>query len=342
MKVQIIAIAGLIAVHSAHAHDNAPMSSLGASSHAPIGVMADHQHAAGEWMLSYRYMDMTMKGMREGGDSVTSAEITGTMMSPGDYMVAPVSMDMSMHMLGAMYAPNDQLTLMLMLPVVEKEMKHLTRMGQGFSTSSSGLGDISMTGLYSLYRSADGRHRVHANIGLSLPTGDIDARDDTPAMANAKLPYAMQLGSGSVDLLPGVSYQGFGDSVSWGGQVSLVVRSDYNDNDYRLGNRLKFSSWVAHSYSRALSVSIRLTHEVWEDIDGADPELNPMMVPTADPANQGGERSDLSLGLNYLFTKGQLKGHRLAAEYGQPIYQHLHGPQMEVDQTITAGWQFAF
>jgi len=29
-----------------------------ASGHAPIGVMADHMHKAGEYMLSYRFMNM--------------------------------------------------------------------------------------------------------------------------------------------------------------------------------------------------------------------------------------------------------------------------------------------
>ena len=33
-----------------------------AASHGPIGVMADHTHHKGEWMLSYRFMHMDMKG----------------------------------------------------------------------------------------------------------------------------------------------------------------------------------------------------------------------------------------------------------------------------------------
>jgi len=33
-----------------------------ADGHAPIGVMGDHQHEAGEWMVSFRYMRMAMEG----------------------------------------------------------------------------------------------------------------------------------------------------------------------------------------------------------------------------------------------------------------------------------------
>ena len=36
--------------------------------HAPIGVMGDHTHQAGEWMLSWRRMAMTMEGNRDGTD----------------------------------------------------------------------------------------------------------------------------------------------------------------------------------------------------------------------------------------------------------------------------------
>ena len=40
--------------------------------HAPIGVMADHQHQKGEWMISYRYMGMAMDGNRDGFRSFVS------------------------------------------------------------------------------------------------------------------------------------------------------------------------------------------------------------------------------------------------------------------------------
>ena len=325
------------------AHDDiVPSMAMGAASHGPIGVMGDHTHNADEWMFSYRYMAMEMDGNLDGGDSLSVRDIIGTMMSPGLYMVAPLSMDMEMHMFGAMYAPSDELTLMFMLPYLRNEMDHQTRMGGRFTTQSSGWGDVKASALLTLYTSADQAHRIHANLGLSLPTGSIDERDDTPAMNNAKLPYRMQLGSGSVDLLPGITYSGRDAALSWGAQVALTIRSDYNDNDYRLGNRAQLSAWLAHSFSPALSASARLIHSAWGNIDGARDDLNPMMVPTADPDAQGGERSELSLGLNYLFLKGAAKGHRLALEYGEPIYQHLDGPQMELDSTLTAGWQYAF
>ena len=37
--------------------------------HAPIGVMGDHRHEAGEIMFSYRFMYMNMDGSRDGADA---------------------------------------------------------------------------------------------------------------------------------------------------------------------------------------------------------------------------------------------------------------------------------
>jgi hypothetical protein len=324
----------------AHETETADVAA-GAIRHAPIGVMGDHLHKSGGWMFSYRYMRMEMDGNLDGSDSVSAADITGTMMNPGPYMVAPLAMTMEMHMLGAMYAPNDTLTFMAMLPLVNKEMDLVTRMGEGFTTKTAGVGDVSVAALLNAFYSADHSHRIHVNLGLSLPTGSIDERDDTPAMANAQLPYGMQLGSGSVDLKPGLTYQAYSANYNWGAQLAATIRTDNNDNGYRLGNRFEASVWIARSWMSSLSSSLRLSHAAWGNIKGSDPDLNPMMVPTADSDAQGGERSNLAAGVNYLFERGKLKGQRLALEYSVPVYQKLDGPQMEMQNSITLAWQYA-
>ena len=336
-------LAALLASSPLLAHESASsVPASGAISHAPIGVMGDHTHKSGEWMLSYRYMRMEMDGNLDGTQSRSASDITGTMMSPGAYMVAPRKMTMDMHMFGAMYAPNDDVTVMLMLPLIKKEMSHVTRMGANFSTESDGLGDVKASALLHIYGSADQRHRVHLNLGVSLPTGSIDERDDTPAMVNAKLPYSMQLGSGTYDLLPGITYQGYSALFNWGAQFLATYRISENDNEYTLGDRYELSAWVARSWSQSLSSSLRIQHSSWDNIDGLNPELNPMMVPTADPKAQGGERSDIAIGANYLFIAGSLKGQRLALEYNVPFYQELDGPQMETKSSLSLGWQYAF
>jgi hypothetical protein len=302
--------------------------------HAPIGVMGDHVHGKGEWMLSYRYMFMSMDGNRDGTDDLTTSDVLE------DFMVTPEDMTMQMHMIGAMYAPTDNLTLMAMVPFVSKEMDHLTGMGTNFTTNSGGIGDIKFSGLYQLFN--NNRQTVHLNLGFSVPTGSIDERDDTPAGEDVILPYPMQIGSGTVDLRPGITYLGQTDNWSWGAQANTVLRLGENDRGYTVGNRYQLTGWAARKLNEELSVSLRLDGETWENYDGADSALNPDLIPTADPDLRGGTRLDLGIGLNVYLPESFLPEGRLAAEFEFPIYQSLDGPQLETDWQLTLGIQSAF
>ena len=69
-----------------------------ADGHAPAGVMGDHTHHKGEWMVSYRYMYMDMQDNINSTSLITAAAIHDM------YMVAPEKMRMQMHMIGLMHA----------------------------------------------------------------------------------------------------------------------------------------------------------------------------------------------------------------------------------------------
>ncbi len=311
-------------------------SSARPDGHAPIGVMGDHVHKAGEVMLSYRYMFMEMDGNRDGTNDLTDGEVLQ------QFMVTPKRMTMEMHMVGGMYAPTDDLTLMAMIPFVSLEMDHVTRSGRTFTTNSGGIGDVKLGGLYNIMRQDN--QRIHLNLGVSIPTGSIEEEDVTPASAPNEtiLPYPMQIGSGTFDLLPGITYLGQTDSLSWGGQFNTVLRLGENSNNYTLGNQYALTGWIAKNWTDWLSTSIRLNGKTWGNIDGADSRLNPRMIPTADPDRRGGTRLDLGFGLNLYAPQGGLKGGRLAVEFELPIYQSLEGPQLETDWQLTLGAQYAF
>ncbi|MGE0489630.1 MAG: transporter [Vulcanimicrobiota bacterium] len=299
-------------------------------SHAPIGVMGDHRHREGEWMVSYRYMTMRMNGSLNGSSSISNRDVLR------GYMVTPTRMTMDMHMLGMMTAPSDDVTVMVMLPFVHKSMTHLARNGRTFTTSANGVGDMQVSALVGLWDEED--QHLHFKAGLSLPTGTISARDDTPAGPNQILPYPMQLGSGTFDLVPGVTYTGQSDDWSWGAQLQGTVRLGENHRGYKLGNVGELSLWGAHRWNDNVSTSLRLYGTTWGDISGRDSALNPRMIPTADPNLRAGSRLDALVGVNVL-TGG---GHRLSVEAGLPVAQSLDGPQLKTDYTVTAGWQFSF
>lgn len=354
----VAAAAGLNAAHAEGQHNHSHNGPIRADGHAPIGVMGDHMHKKGEWMLSYRHMRMNMKGNRIGTNDVSPQTIVNTVpnrfgnttMLP-TLRVIPTTMTMDMHMIGAMYAPTDNLTLMVMFNYIEKEMDHLTfSMGPNptvigsFKTRSEGLGDTKISSLIRLYD--DNTHHLHANVGFSLPTGDLDETghilSPMNTRPNLRLPYAMQLGTGTFDFLPGITYSGRVSNLSWGAQYMAEIRlEDENDEGYSWGDKHTATAWAAYQWAPWISTSVRATYSHQDEIDGSDPLI---AVPnqTAYPEFYGGERVELFGGVNLVGQTGTLRGHRLAIEAGAPIHEDLNGPQMKRDWTLTIGWQKAF
>ncbi|MEM6812255.1 MAG: transporter [Pseudomonadota bacterium] len=329
-----------------------------ANAHAPIGVMGDHRHRKGEWMVSYRYMRMHMEDNRDGTDDLSPVEIAttvpnrffGTPMQPSTLRVVPLEMTTDMHMFGAMYAPSDRITLMGMVNYIDREMDHVTFQGGAgttelgnFTTETSGFGDVGLSALIGIYENET--HSVHFNAGTSIPTGSIDERDDVLApngmRPTLRLPYAMQLGTGTFDLLPGIIYTGHHNNMGWGAQYKARFHLGNNSQGYSRGDKHQITAWGSYAFRPWVSGSLRFTAETESEIDGIDSEIV-APVQTADPDNYGGESISASAGLNFLIPNGILKNHRFSIEATLPVYQDLNGLQMKRDHMVTLGWQKSF
>ena len=361
----ILAAALGVATAPAFAHSgqgvavtNQGVEPIRADEHAPIGVMGDHMHEAGEWMISYRFMHMEMGGNKIGTDYVSAEEIVTTVPNtffgmpgqPPTLRVVPTSMDTNMHMFGGMYAPTDWATLMVMANYTTKSMNHTTfRGGMGttqlgeFTTNSSGFGDTRVSALLKIYQ--DAVHHVHFNGGLSLPSGSITKEDEilTPMgmTPTVRLPYAMQLGSGTVDLMPGLTYTGHIDDWGWGAQYMSTIRLFRNSQDYALGNIHQLTAWGSYEPYPWISGSIRFTGQTSGQIKGQDSEIV-APVQTANPDFYGGQKLDAGFGINLVGQEGLLRGHRMGLEFLVPFYQNLNGPQMAADWAVVVGYQKSF
>lgn len=342
MKNRLIIVATvLVAIVNIYAQEKETLWTAGRpDGHAPISVMGDHYHGKGDVMFSYRFMYMNMKDLLNG-----SSEISNATAHNRGYMVTPLSMPMKMHMLGAMYGLSDKVTLVAMAMYIENDMDLQMRMPNGmtrqFSTSSSGFGDIKIGALYKFINKD--RQSLHANVGLSIPTGTLKAKDVTPMSApnEIQLPYPMQIGSGTFDAELGLTYLGQSDYLSWGTQLKGLYRFDRNDFDYSLGNRYNLNSWFAYKTNEWLSFSLRGEVVAEERINGANPNLNPRMVTTADTANSGGKYINGGVGFNIYIPQGKFKNVRFGFEYAQPLLQEPNGIQLERKETLTFGLQYS-
>ncbi|WP_258103633.1 hypothetical protein [Marinoscillum sp. MHG1-6] len=310
--------------------------------HAPISVMGDHTHGKGDWMISYRFMHMHMDGLRN-KTSDLSADVVFD-----NYMMAPKEMHMHMHMLGLMYAVSNNLTFMAMGNYLEQHM-HVSMMNmmagthEHFESASAGLGDVKIFGLWKFLDTKG--QRIHANIGVSIPVGSIDNSAVTPmSEPNAtQLPYPMQIGSGTWDALPGMTYMGQKENLSWGAQTYATIRIGENDHGYSLSNKGNLLGWIGYRTTEWLSFSAKINGMLSGKISGSDPAyMNPMMSPTLDPKNFGGETLTGSLGFNIYIPRGAFKNVRLGLEYELPMYQNLNGPQMKTKEIGTFGLQYSW
>ena len=317
-----------------------------ADGHAPMGVMADHVHHKGEWMVSYRFMNMEMEGNLAGTDAISNEDIFA------NYMVAPQHMTMQMHMFGLMYAPSDRLTFCAMANLIDNDMELLTSNSMmmmpmmrnvTFETASQGLGDVKIGALYQLFNK--NRRTLHLNLAVSIPTGSLTETGVTPMSSpdETRLGYAMQLGSGTCDVNLGATYLKQYENMSYGVQTSYVYRTGENDEGYTLGNKWNATFWTAYKFYKKFSASLRADYNDIASIEGADATfMNPMMATVFDAANSGKKQLDVLLGLNYGIFKGSLKGLRFQVEAGIPVSQNVEGIQMESTFIMTAGVQYAF
>lgn len=301
--------------------------------HAPIHIMADHMHTKGEFMFSYRFMTMQMRGLLSASSEIQDSEVFKT------YMAVPKNMTMNMHMLGAMYAPSNKLTLMVMANYTDSNMQLQSKMNTSFETRSGGFGDVSISGLIHLM--AVKRQKMHAQLGASLPTGSIDQRGSTPMNSDVRLAYTMQLGSGTWDPFVALTYLGQTDNTSWGLQSGIKTRLGENVEGYTLGNKFHVVGWYAAQASNSISLSGSIRFKTIGSISGYDMELNPMMMPLFDTKNSGRTQLDLGLGSNYLISEGVFKNFRFGIDFSWAISQKVQGIQMKNRWIGMFGLQYA-
>lgn len=297
-----------------------------------VTIPGAHWHWEDDWMVGYQYQQQRWKGHNDGTREVSDEEVLR------QFPITHERMTMHMHMLMLMHGNNDELTFMAMMPWMEMDMPHLTRQGTAFTTRSQGLGDLRLSAIVPIYDEYP--HRIQFEGGISLPTGSIDEEDINGRPGH--LEYAMQLGSGTFDLRPNLTYLGQTDKLSWGAQVRGVFRVGKNSNGYAQGNQYGLTTWISPAVTENFSPSLRIDALHWGNVRGVDPDI-PLGNPAAVPGLNGGQRVDLLLGLNYgagLTDEGH--GHRFSIEGGIPIYQNLNGPQLRMDYKIGGAWQWTF
>jgi len=300
---------------------------------APTGIETDTGEEAGAWTFSYQYTRTAGSGLLDGRGSVSSGDVFAD-----GYNASPHHKVREAHLFSALYGYDETTSIRFTLPWLNNEVTMRSSLGGIYGMRSTGMGDLRITGLFDLSQ-AEGEG-FHAQLGVSLPTGSLDERGITPfgGGTSEKLPYYLQLSSGTVDLIPGITYVQQDESTSLGVQAREVLRFSENSDDYQLGNETILNAWVSRVFKDDLSGSLRLGYHHLGNVKGADPEIDATQSPMHDPRNQGGDSVGVFAGLNYT----QTGGHSFGFELGGPLWQDLNGPQVEHDISYSLGWHFSF
>ena len=208
--------------------------------------------------------------------------------------------------------------------------------------NTSGFGDIKIHALYGVVKSLN--HQLILSAGLSLPTGStrIQGTADDMMYPNRRYPYAMQLGSGTFEALPCVSYLYQKNKFSLSGQASGIVRIRQNTEGYQLGNEATLNTWAAYQWLPFLSSSLRFEGTIADKISGKDPTLYAFNELSANTANYGGKRLNCAIGAIFQAKKGIFNRNCLGLEYNLPVYQNLNGTQMSAQYGLAASWAMMF
>ena len=331
-----------------HEHHHGMMSHAkhNAKMHAPIGIMGDHLVKKGKFMLSIRYMNMSMDKNYIDSKEVTDAEILqlpnlyGT---PKNLTIIPQEMDMNMTMLGAMYAPTEDITLMSMATFKNKSMSLKTYQPMmkrnllgDFKTNSSDLSIINLSALLNIF-DEDGS-KIHAQLGIEKDIGKNNIRGQvlTPmgGLGSVVLPYGMQSGDKSISVLSAITFTKSIGSWKVGGQIKS--KKIINNKEWNYGDSSELNLWSQKDLSSISAWSLRVKVQNIKPIDGLDKNIK-APVQTANPSNYGGQTISVGIGVNVLLPKGDI-----GLEALRPISRDLNGPQMSANWSLQAGYRLSF
>ncbi|MEO1882370.1 MAG: DUF3570 domain-containing protein [Methyloprofundus sp.] len=323
----------------------------------PAGLRFAHMMPqADSWMIGYQFMyGATGDGMRHGKNPARDLDVVQNGCSDAlPCRFTPSDMNMTMSMLNIMYAPTDWLNLMLMPQFVSKSM-HIRELegrpppsldvhehtGIG-GHETGGVGDTLFGALVDIWNQPG--HEVHMGLMFSAPTGAVDLEFRRIARTDGGLiHFGMQLGSGTWDFLPSVTYNGMYADWSWGAQLSGTVRmQEENRSGYRLGNIFQATTWGNYNITPWLSASLRGVYTWQDSIHGDYNGFNAGAGPMDYPDNYGGSFWDVGFGLTARVVKGDLVGNSVSFEWLQPAGDDFKGYQLARDGALSVTWNFSF
>jgi hypothetical protein len=285
-------------------------------------------------MFSYRLSLDNSNTLRSGTNKINAPDL----LASGE--AAPTKMRSEMHMLMLMYGLTDRISIMAMTDheKMNMQMQLPAESHHGYASShvmnSEGFGDTKLFFLYNFLNSSV--QQFILNAGISLPTGNtfISGAKDDHLYANTHLPYCMQTGSGTFDLLPGLTYLYQKDGFSFSAQGQGIIRGIKNSDGYKKGDAIDLNLWTAYKVGGFFAASVSVEYNNVGKMTGTDKGLSLTNDPYSSTRNYGGSFVKIYPGFNFQFKKNCRNNVRAGAEYGIPLYSNVNGTQLQSSNVL--------
>jgi len=305
-----------------------------------------------KWFLSYDFSYLEVGRYQKGTERLSFDDV---LFSPGktrtteNFPIVPTFIEQKVHAFSLGREISPHVSLGITVPFVQQETMHISSVPNfdEFILKSSGIGDFSVFSQYKFLDALGSSGKF--GIGVSFPTGSINAVGDTPRAGSGtleRLPYTMQIGSGTYDILAALSYEKIVGHWAYGANASATIRTGRNANNYRLGNNIgldisaQYKAWKR--VQPTLFASIRKTKQ----IVGRDESLANISAPfpfgasITDPGNFGGTKVKIGTKVKFCISKDC--GFSIALKGSLPLYQNLNGIQLREKFNLSSAVNFSF
>jgi hypothetical protein len=144
------------------------------------------------------------------------------------------------HVFGLRYSISEKWGARLVGAAVDNNLTILKKDGTEENVFIQGMGDMKAQAVYSIYQA--GTHRFEASGGTTIPTGATDLIGPNGKPLSSR----NQLGSGTFDLVPGVSYTFTKGGWELGNRIEAVLHTGKNSSGYTNGD--EFTETISANY----------------------------------------------------------------------------------------------
>ncbi|MGC1862961.1 MAG: outer membrane beta-barrel protein [Methylocystis sp.] len=346
-----VALISVVAATAAQAADDSKVEPAPPSQPArppvPLGVFGDFLPGAGNLLINVMPQFIGNAHSLIGTQGVSPQQIVATTpwyWAPVPLRVVPIRRLDELQSLTLAYGVTKDISIVLTSGLIEKHIDQMTFNGtsgiipRGMANpGTESLQDTHLSGIWRVYQ--DPINRIQLNLGMSFPTGS-DHNLATPFQTNGtwatgRAFYAMQTGTGTFDIMPGILYGGTLGSWSWGLSYRARLPLGVNPEGYMWGNYQEANGWLGYSWVPGFTTTFRINGNIQDHIVGADPWIV-AKIQAADPLLYGGKRLELFGGASLDGKLVGVPGVSLLVEGGVPVYQNLIGPQLAKAWQATA------